>query len=36
MVLFLFEKLINFPWIAIQVIFNIYKIKHKVFEKNKA
>jgi len=25
MVLFLFEKLINFPWIAIQVILNIYK-----------
>jgi len=25
MVLFLFEKVINFPWIALQVIFNIYK-----------
>jgi len=25
MVLFLFEQLINFPWIAVQVMFNVYK-----------
>jgi len=33
MVLFLFEKLINFPWKAIQVIFNIYKKNIRYFKK---
>jgi len=33
MVLFLIEKVVHFSWIAVQVIFNIYKKIHRVFEK---